>query len=117
MQNIQEVTSMLSLRRCEGESVTVGDDQVIIVQYFDGSQVVLGILSLRKIDEECTVTLRAKESMTIGDDITIHVRWGKDSSYVIMDFDAPRDIPIYRSEIYLDKIRRSEDAAESSGAT
>jgi carbon storage regulator len=59
------------------------------------------------------ISRRAGERIMLGDDVVIEVMEVRGQT-VRIGIDAPRSLPIYREEIWLDVKRENQAAAESS---
>jgi carbon storage regulator len=60
------------------------------------------------------ITRRAGERIVLGDDVIVEVIEVKGGT-VRLGIDAPRSLPIYREEIWLEVKRENEAAAMASG--
>ena len=62
------------------------------------------------------ITRRAGERIILGDDVIIEVTEIRGQT-VRLGIDAPRSVPVYREEIWLEVKRENEAAARAAGAT
>jgi carbon storage regulator len=62
------------------------------------------------------ITRRAGERVILGDDVIIEVTEIRGQT-VRLGIDAPRSVPVYREEIWLEVKRENEAAAQAAGAT
>jgi carbon storage regulator len=62
------------------------------------------------------ITRRAGERVILGDDVIIEVIEIRGQT-VRLGIEAPRSVPVYREEIWLEVKRENEAAAQAAGAT
>jgi carbon storage regulator len=62
------------------------------------------------------ITRRAGERIVLGDDVFVEVIEVKGGT-VRLGIDAPRSLPVYREEIWLEVKRENEAAAHATGAS
>jgi carbon storage regulator len=62
------------------------------------------------------ITRRAGERIILGDDVIVEVMEIRGQT-VRLGIDAPRSVPVYREEIWLEVKRENEAAARAAGAT
>jgi carbon storage regulator len=60
------------------------------------------------------ITRRAGERIVLGDNVIVEVTEVKGGT-VRLGIDAPRSLPIYREEIWLEVKRENEEAARAAG--
>jgi carbon storage regulator len=62
------------------------------------------------------ITRRAGERVMLGDDVIVEIMEIRGQT-VRLGIDAPRSLPIYREEIWLEVKRENEEAARAAGQT
>ena len=62
------------------------------------------------------ITRRAGERIILGDDMIVEVMEIRGQT-VRLGIDAPRSVPVYREEIWLEVKKENEAAARAAGAT
>jgi carbon storage regulator len=62
------------------------------------------------------ITRRAGERVMLGDDVIVEIMEIRGQT-VRLGIDAPRSLPIYREEIWLEVKRENEEAARAAGKT
>ena len=61
------------------------------------------------------ITRRAGERVMLGDNVVVEVMEIRGQT-VRLGIDAPRSVPVYREEIWLEVKRENEEAARAAGA-
>jgi carbon storage regulator len=61
------------------------------------------------------ITRRAGERVMVGDNVIVEVMEVRGQT-VRLGIDAPRSVPVYREEIWLEVKRENEEAARAAGA-
>jgi len=106
---------MLVLSRSVGQSLIFGGDQVLTLSRIDPGLASVTLRHLSSTEDVSALTLREGESADVFPDVRVTiVRLFADRPSARLGVDLPRDIPVYRKEIF-DAIHGGDPGDELGG--